>query len=104
MICWEGEGGCPGRANSFVRNLDNNKRSWDKRYFILRDKKMDFYKEQGDQKAEGSINLTEGKGVREKKQCTCKWPSEAVEDYCFGLATKSQTWYFYTTSEEGTVE
>ena len=64
---------------------------------------MDYFQKQGDQKVEGAIDLTEGQGVREMDQCTCKWPPEADEDNCFGLATKSRTWYFYTTSTEGKV-
>jgi hypothetical protein len=84
-------------------NPADNKRSWEKRYFVLKEDKIEFFKAEGDKKVDGTINLTEGRGVREKDQCTCKWHKEAVEDYCFGLATKSQTWYFYTTSEEGQV-
>lgn len=86
-----------------MHTLGNNKRSWEKRYFILKEDRIDYFKTKGDERAEGTIILTEGKGVREKDQCTCNWPSDTNEDYCFGLAIKSQTWYFYTTSEEGSV-
>ena len=78
-----------------------NRRSWKKRYFVLKENTIKYYKSKDSKKVCGHINLTEGTGVREKDQCSCQWPVEAYVDYCFGVATKSRTYYFYTTTEEG---
>lgn len=76
-----------------------NRHSWKKRHFILTEDKIEYFKTKGAQKKRGTINLTEGKGVRDKDQCKCKWPSGVDAEFCFGLAIESRTYYFYTTSE-----
>jgi hypothetical protein len=79
------------------------RRSWKRRYFILADNKLEYFKTKGAKKVKGSIILSEGKGVREKHQCECVWPPFVHMDNCFGLATKSRTYYLYTTTAEGNI-
>lgn len=45
----------------------------------------------------GSIDLTTGRGVRTKKQCTSVevWPKDAKDNLTFGLAVENRTYYLY---------
>lgn len=71
--------------------------SWKKRYFVLEDSTLSYFKTEESKKAKGCIQLTEGRGVRQRKQCKVEWPSDAKEDLCFGIATESRTYYIYAT-------
>ena len=107
-MCFEGSSvNCKQQRLAIIIS-GGNRRSWKKRYFVLKDSTIKYYqsyeKSIEGKKPCGTINLKEGKGVREKDQCACQWPSQAYVGYCFGLATKSRTYYFYTTTEEGNVE
>ncbi len=48
----------------------------------------------------GTINLTEGRGVRRRQHCDLEWPSDAKSGLGFGLATENRTYYFYGTDKE----
>jgi hypothetical protein len=78
-------------------------KKWKQRYVVLFGDKIDYYKKKGASKAHGTIQLSEARGVREMSQCKCKWPSTTSEEYAFGLAVKSRTYYFYTSPDEGNV-
>lgn len=69
---------------------------WKKRYFVLDESTLRYYKNEDSKKEKGCIELSEGRGVREKDQCKVKWPSEA-KDLCFGVAIESRTYYLYAT-------
>ena len=73
---------------------------WKKRYFVLEDSTLHYYKNEEAKKARGCIELTEGRGVRQREQCKVEWPSEAKKDLCFGIATDYRTYYFYATDEQ----
>ncbi len=88
----------------FLSTLGGNKKGWNKRYFTLKEGKVEYFKKEGDKKVRGTIELGLGRGVREKDKCGCKWPSSVEDGHCFGLAIETRTYYFYTTSEEGNVE
>lgn len=70
---------------------------WKKRYFVLEDCTLRYFKTEESKKPKGCIKLNEGRGVRQREQCKVEWPSEAKEDLCFGVATESRTYYVYAT-------
>ena len=70
---------------------------WKKRYFVLEDSTLQYFKTEESKKPKGCIKLNEGRGVRQREQCKVEWPSDAKEDLCFGVATESRTYYVYTT-------
>lgn len=68
------------------------------RYFILRRTTLSYYAAEGDKKAKGVIDLTQGRGIRTKEQCQLEeeeWPNAATEELAFGLAVKDRTFYIY---------
>ncbi|XP_065920977.1 pleckstrin homology domain-containing family A member 1-like [Dysidea avara] len=73
--------------------------TWKKRYFILRENSLSYSVKKDNSKPKKIIDLTEGRGVREKEQCaTKKWPGDAK--FCFGVALPKRTWYFYGSDDK----
>lgn len=71
-------------------------RTWKKRHFVLAGTTLTYYKNEGDQKPKGSVDLTEGRGVRTKDQTKgVEWPDGAKKSLSFGLAVTGRTYYFY---------
>ena len=68
---------------------------WKKRYFVLDNSTLRYYKNEDSTKERGCIDLSEGRGVRQREQCKVEWPSEVKKDLCFGVATESRTYYIY---------
>ena len=78
-------------------------KKWKKRFLVLDGDKMEYFTKEGAGKVHGTINLSEGRGVREMGQCQCKWPKGVTEELGFGLAMESRTFYFHAVPEEGSV-
>ncbi len=72
-------------------------RNWKKRYFVLHDSALNYYIKEGDETPKGSIDLTTGRGVRNKLQCKSveQWPKDADYDTTFGLAVENRTYFIY---------
>lgn len=70
-------------------------RNWKKRYFILSDASLKYYTKEGDNTPKKVIDLKQGRGVRNRKQCELEWPKDAKPGLSFGLATESRTYYLY---------
>ena len=60
---------------------------------------MEYYTNEGDTAARGTIDLAEGRGVRQREHCSLEWPKDAKNGLCFGLSTEARTYYIYGTSE-----
>ena len=56
---------------------------------------MQYFANKGDAVARGVIDLTAGRGVRQKHHCTLEWPKDAKKGVCFGLSTEGRTFYLY---------
>lgn len=70
-------------------------RSWKKRYFILSDASLKYYTKEGDNTPKKVIDLKQGRGIRNRKQCELEWPKDAKPGLSFGLATENRTFYLY---------
>ena len=76
-------------------------RNWKKRYFVLCGTTLTYYAREEDTESKGVVDLTTGRGVRTKDQCTLEdWPKEAKASLTFGVATESRTYYLYGTDKE----
>lgn len=63
---------------------------------MLKDSSLEYYRNEADTSPKGSIDLTVGRGVREKIHCQLeRWPNEAKPELSFGVATESRTYYIY---------
>jgi len=72
---------------------------WKKKYCILRENSLSYFVNKDDSKPRKTIDLTKGRGVREKSGCKIKdWPDDA--EHCFGVALPKRTWYFYGSDGE----
>ena len=61
---------------------------------MLKDSSLQYYRNEADTSPKGSIDLTVGRGVREKIHCQLeRWPNEAKPGLSFGVATESRTYY-----------
>lgn len=60
---------------------------------------VQYFVNKGDAVARGQIDLTAGRGVRKRKQCSLEWPKEAKNGLCFGLSTEDRTYYLYGTDK-----
>ena len=61
---------------------------------------LTYYAEEGDTESKGVVDLTTGRGVREKSQCKLEeWPKETKASLSFGVATESITHYIYGTDK-----
>ena len=74
-------------------------RSWKKRYFVFKDSSVQYFINKGDVVARGTIDLSQGRGVRKRHQCSLEWPKEAKNDLSFGLSTEGRTYYLYGTDK-----
>ena len=70
-------------------------RNWKKRYFILSDASLKYYTKEGDNTPKKVIDLKQGRGIRNRKQCELEWPKDAKPGLSFGLATDTRTYYLY---------
>jgi hypothetical protein len=77
---------------------------WKRRYFVLENSTLRYFKTEESTKPKGCVELTEGRGVRERDQCKIEWPSEAKKELCFGLAIESRTYYIYATDMQSVQE
>ena len=60
-----------------------------------------YYCKEDDPEPKGIIDLTEGRGVRNKnKTHGLEWPDEAKDKLSFGLAIEGRTFYLYGTDPE----
>ncbi len=77
-------------------------RNWKKRYFILVDSSLSYYKKQDDVISKGTIDLTTGRGIRSKEQCASVevWPKEAKDNVTFGLSVESRTYFLYGNDKD----
>ena len=74
-------------------------RNWKKRYFVLSGTTVQYYVNKGDAVAKGQIDLSAGRGVRKRHQCSLEWPKDAKNGLCFGLSTEGRTYYLYGTDK-----
>ena len=83
-------------------NIGGAYRSWKKRYFVLCDSSLCYYKKESDTNPKGTIDLATGRGVRTKKQCVAveDWPKDAKKEVTFGLSVESRTYYLYGSEKE----
>ncbi|XP_019858958.1 PREDICTED: uncharacterized protein LOC109587164 [Amphimedon queenslandica] len=71
-------------------------RTWKKRHFVLEGTSLRYYKKEGDTDPKGTVDLTEGRGVRTKDETSgVEWPDAAKKGLAFGLAVTGRTYYFY---------
>lgn len=70
-------------------------KNWKKRYFILRESTLQYYKKEGEPAPKGVVDLSTGRGVRSMKQCDLDWPDCARPGQSFGLAVEHRTYYLY---------
>ena len=70
-------------------------KSWKARYFVLRGNSLEYYKSEGDGSPKGTIDLTKGRGVRTRDQCSLIWPDKAKPGRSFGVAVENRTFYLY---------
>ena len=70
-------------------------KNWKKRYFVLRDSTLQYYKKESEPSPKGIVDLSSGRGVRSRKQCDLEWPDSAKSEQSFGLAIDNRTYYFY---------
>ena len=70
-------------------------RNWKKRYFVLSGNSLEYYKNEGDASPKGIIDLTAGRGVRDREQCDLEWPDKARLGRSFGVAVEARTFYLY---------
>lgn len=68
---------------------------------MLKGTTLCYYKAKDEATPKGQIDLTSGRGVRNKKHCSgLEWPKEAKAALSFGVATESRTYYLYGTDKE----
>lgn len=85
---------------SYIRLFSGGKyRNWKKRYFVFEGTTLQYFVNKGDAVARGNIDLSSGRGVRKRFQCSLEWPKEAKNGLCFGLATEGRTYYLYGTDK-----
>lgn len=71
-------------------------RTWKKRHFVLEGTSLRYYKKEGDSDPKGTVDLTQGRGVRTKDETNgVEWPDAAKNKLAFGLAVTGRTYYFY---------
>ena len=62
---------------------------------------MSYFKSEGVADPKGVIDLTTGRGVRNKKHCPdMEWPPEAKMNLSFGIATEARTYFVFGTDKE----
>ena len=77
--------------------------SWKKKYFILKEGEIKYYKKE-DSKKHKTIKLIDCYNLKESSECVCKWPPSVSPEYCFGLEKEPRIIHFYCTPDEGDVE
>lgn len=82
--------------NNLSYHAGGSYRNWKKRYFVLSNSSLQYFAKEGDQTPKGTIDLTQGRGIRTKDQCELEsWPKEAKPGLAFGLAIEGRTYYIY---------